>query len=184
MRVAAKDPTIYTASTFEMAEVGLRTHRAGQVDRNAVRSMQPLRRWRSSRPRAGRKAFAGTRKRPRTELAALIHGVPAAHDPTNGGLRVVDVIRNEIIHRDHLRMPRDPLGRLYMEMAGRIVIDRVTLFWIRCEKCRPFLHGRRCSRHESAHAARRVLAIISGKVYLAAPAASVEDGHDPNGLLT
>jgi hypothetical protein len=68
----------------------------------AERSMQPLRRFRILGLRAGSKAFARGRKRPRAEPAALVHRVPAALDPTNVGLHVVDVVRNEIIHRNHL----------------------------------------------------------------------------------
>ena len=64
--------------------------------------MQPLRRFRILGSRAGSKAFARGRKRPGTEPAALVHCVPAALDPTNVGLHVVDVVRNEIIHRNHL----------------------------------------------------------------------------------
>src|SRR5258708_38114978 len=45
------------------------------------------------------------RGRPGTEPAALVHCVPAELDPTNVGLHVVDVVRNEIIHRDHLHLP-------------------------------------------------------------------------------
>ena len=68
--------------------------------------MQPLRRFRPLGLRADSKAFARRRKRPGTEPAALVHCVPAALDPTNVGLDVVDVVRNEIIHRDHLTDPR------------------------------------------------------------------------------
>jgi hypothetical protein len=68
----------------------------------AERSMQPLRRFRILGLKAGSKAFARGRKWPRTEPAALVHRVPAALDPTNVGLHVVDVVRNEIIHRNHL----------------------------------------------------------------------------------
>jgi hypothetical protein len=67
--------------------------------------MQPLRRFRILGLRAGSKAFARGRKRPRTEPAALVHRVPAALDPTNVGLHVVDVVWNEIIHCDHLHLP-------------------------------------------------------------------------------
>jgi hypothetical protein len=78
-----------------------RTARA-RVDPTAERSMQPLRRFYLLGLRADSKAFARRRKRPGTERAALVHCVPAALDPTNVGLHVVDVVRNEIIHRDHL----------------------------------------------------------------------------------
>jgi hypothetical protein len=82
----------------------------------AERSMQRLRRFRLLGVRAGSKAFARGRKRPGTELAALVHRVPAALDPTNVGLQRVDVVRNEIvrnkiIHRDHLRL-RESVGQL------------------------------------------------------------------------
>ena len=68
--------------------------------------MQPLRRFHLLGLRVDSKAFARRRKRPGTETAALVHCVPAALDPTNVGLHVVDVARNEIIHRDHLTGPR------------------------------------------------------------------------------
>ena len=67
--------------------------------------MQPLRSGRILWLGAWSKAFACTRKRSGTELSALIHRVPAALDPANVGLYVVDVVRNEIIHRDHLHVP-------------------------------------------------------------------------------
>ncbi len=82
-----------------------RTARA-RVDWTAERSMQPLRRFRLLGLSADSKAFARGRKRPTTEPAALVHCVPAALDPTNVGLPVVDVVKNEIIHRDHLTGPR------------------------------------------------------------------------------
>jgi hypothetical protein len=68
--------------------------------------MQPLRRFHLLGLRVDSKAFACRRKRPGTKPAALVHCVPAALDPANVGLHVVDVVRNEIIHRDHLTGPR------------------------------------------------------------------------------
>src|SRR5258708_5820780 len=101
MRVAAKAPTICTAPTFERRSASRRTTQAG-VDWTAEPSMQPLRRGRILCLITRFKAFARARKRPATELSALVHRVPTALDSTNVGLHVVDVIRNEIIHRDLL----------------------------------------------------------------------------------
>jgi hypothetical protein len=52
--------------------------------------MQPLRRGRSLWLGAGSKAFVRARKRPGNELSAFIHRVPAALDPANVGLHVVE----------------------------------------------------------------------------------------------
>lgn len=93
------------SADFSTTEVRLRRTARARVDWTAERSMQPLRRFRLLGLRADSKAFARRRKRPGTEPAALVHCVPAALDPANVGLRVVDVIRNEIIHRDHLACP-------------------------------------------------------------------------------
>ena len=84
------------------------------------RSMQPLWRRRILCLRDCSKAFARARKRPETQPAALVHRVPATLDPTNVGLCVVDVVRNEIVHRHHLHMPE--IGRTCMIYgdAGRI----------------------------------------------------------------
>src|SRR6266566_4996338 len=111
--------------------VRLRRTARARVDWTAGRSMQPLRRFRPLGLRADSKAFARRRKRPGTEPAALVHCVPAALDPTNVGLDVVDVVRNEIIHRDHLTDPRavGELIYIYREMTRWIVMDRRIYFW-------------------------------------------------------
>jgi hypothetical protein len=105
MPVVAKALTICTAPTSEQPATASRQNASTGVDPVAERSMQPLRRGRILRLGACPKAFARTRKRPETELAALVHRVPAALDPTNFRLHAVDVVRNEIVHRDHLRRP-------------------------------------------------------------------------------
>ena len=104
-RGAANALAICTAPIFQQRGSASRRTARARVDWTAEWSMQPLRRFRILGSRAGSKAFARGRKRPGTEPAALVHCVPAALDPTNVGLHVVDVVRNEIIHRDHLHLP-------------------------------------------------------------------------------
>jgi hypothetical protein len=67
--------------------------------------MQPLRRGRALCLSADFEAFARAQERPRTELAALVHRVPAALDAANVGLHVIDVVRNKIIHGYYLCTP-------------------------------------------------------------------------------
>jgi hypothetical protein len=86
------------SADFSTTGVRLRRTARARVDWTAERSMQPLRRFRLLGLRADSKAFTRRRKRPGTEPAALVHCVPAALDPTNVGLYVVDVVRNEKIH--------------------------------------------------------------------------------------
>ncbi len=105
-RGAANALAICTAPIFQQRGSASRRTARARVDWTAEWSMQPLRRFRILGSRAGSKAFARGRKRPGTEPAALVHCVPAALDPTNVGLHVVDVVRNEIIHREHLTGPR------------------------------------------------------------------------------